>query len=254
MLPDPKYFEYNGHLRENTIEFSKWRPSNLQFDKTHLNRVQHVIVDNIDKIKDHRILDLGCAAGYLSYLCHHYGAKHVTGVNVRSDEIKVANYFAKQVGMTNYNFVEQDIEEFSKTEELLKNVDTVIISFVLEHIRNPEYLIRLIAKSNVKHLIIGSTIVEDSITQPKLYYYTHDTEWIYNAHDGNRKKGLACCPNSRWLETVLYYHNWLIQDYKKCDQFVPWWFEQENLDTIPWFEKHVYLTSTRRQNDQKKET
>ena len=244
-LPDKKYFEYISHLyHNNLIPLEHWVCSNMDYPDTELQKFTNLLENNQQYVKDKKILDLGCHSGYIAYIAKHLGASSVIGLNARAEPIDVANYFFKQLNQSNYKFINGNIEDFRLLENLCDQSDTVIISSVLEHLRNPEYVIRTITNSKVKNILIESTIVEDSISDPRLYYYIQDSKFDFNAFDGN-PKSLGSCPNQRFLETVLYYHGWKITNYIKYDSFSKDWFGIENLDTMPTLRKVIVIAATK---------
>jgi len=180
----------------------------------------------------------------MCYIASQFGAKSVTGVNIRQQPTNVANYFFNQLQVPNYKFIVGNIEDFSLLEQLCKTADTVIMSTVLEHLRNPECVLRTISNSNVQNIIIESGIADDNADGPMLYYYTHDSTLEFNASDNN-KKSLGCCPNQRFLEVMLYYHGWKITKYEKYDSFSADWFGARDLDTFPMLRKVVSISATK---------
>jgi SAM-dependent methyltransferase len=245
-LPDAKYFEYMSHLYHcnRLIPMSEWTQSWSNYPSHELKKFETVILNNQSMITNNRILDLGCHSGYMCYIASQLGATSVTGVNIRQQPIEVANYFFNQLQVPNYNFIVGNIEDFDLLEQLCNTADTVILSTVLEHLRNPEFVLRTISNSNVQNIIIESSIADDNADGPMLYYYTHDSNLEFNAFDNN-KKSLGCCPNQRFLEVILYYHGWQITKYEKHDSFSADWFGTRNLDTFPMLRKVVSISATK---------
>jgi SAM-dependent methyltransferase len=247
-LPDKKYFEYVSHLTTTRIlsSLENWISSNFEYPLHELKKFNTLLVDNQNYIKNNRILDLGCSNGFISFIAKHLGATSVTGLNIRAEPIKIAEYFFNQTN-TIGNFVVGDIEDFNLLEKLCNDADTVILSSILEHLRNPEYIIRTITNSNIQNILIENTIVEDSADGAKLYYYTQDSNFEYNAFDNyySKDKVLGSCPNQRFLEEILYYHGWQITNYVKYDSFSADWFAIKNLDMTPLLRKIVVIAATK---------
>lgn len=246
-LPHAKYFEYISHLfhSKQLIPMSEWTPAWSNYPNAALKKFETVLLNNQSIITNNRILDLGCHSGFMCYVASQLGAKSVTGVNIRQYPIDVANYFFNQLQVPNYKFVVGNIEDFSSLEQLCKTADTVIMSTVLEHLRNPEFVLHTISNSNVQNIIIESSIADDNADGPMLYYYTQDSDLEFNAFDNNNKKSLGCCPNQRFLEVILYYHGWKITKYEKYDSFSADWFGARDLDTFPMLRKVVSISATK---------
>jgi SAM-dependent methyltransferase len=243
-LPDKKWFEYNSHLSNMLIPLKEWTSSGYDYPLSELQKFNTLLVDNQQYIKNNRILDLGCSSGYISFIANHLGASSITGLNARSSPIEVANYFFDQCKIPS-KFIVGNIEDFKLLKKLCDTTDTVILSSVLEHLRNPECVIRTITNSSVQNILIESSIIEDSLLEPKLYYYTHDSTYEFNAFDDNKTKTLGSCPNQRFLEVILYYHGWKITNYTKYDSFSSDWFGIEKLDTVPVLRKIVVISATK---------
>lgn len=244
-LPDKKYFEYISHLyHDKLIPLENWDCSDKDYPDHELQKFTNLLENNQQYIKDKKILDLGCHSGYIAYIARHLGASSVTGLNARAKPIDVANYFFKQLNQTNYKFIKGNIEDFRLLETLCNKSDTVILSTVIEHLRNPEYVIRTITNSKAKNILIESTIVEDSTSDARLYYFLQDLKFDFNVFD-DRPKSLGSCPNQRFLETILYYHGWKITNYVKYDSFSKDWFGFENLDTVPLLRKVIVIAATK---------
>ena len=242
-LPDKKWFEYNGHLLQKRIPLADWTCTGYEYPSHELQKFNNLLLNNQQYIKHNRILDLGCHSGYISFIAKHLGALSVTGLNARAEPIEVANYFFNQTE-TEGKFIVGDIEDFNLLKELCNTADTVIVSSILEHLRNPEYVIRTITDSNVQHILLESSVVDDSSSEPRLHYYLQDTEYNVNVI-GKTDKALGCTPNQRFLEFLLYHHGWKITRYIKYDAFSADWFAKSQLDTVPFLRKVVVISATK---------
>jgi len=82
-----------------------------------------------------RVIDFGCATGYLAQLLSHQGCT-VTGVEVNPEAAKVAEQFCEQVVVANLDSVA--LEELFPDQKF----DVAIFGDVLEHLRNPWEVLR----------------------------------------------------------------------------------------------------------------
>ncbi len=89
-----------------------------------LKKIFYLLGDN------QRVVDFGCASGYLAQLLNKKGCI-VTGVDINPDAVKVAEQYCKEVIVADLDFV-------SVTEILPSNeFDVAVFGDVLEHLRNP---------------------------------------------------------------------------------------------------------------------
>ncbi|HKZ34410.1 MAG TPA: methionine biosynthesis protein MetW, partial [Patescibacteria group bacterium] len=89
-----------------------------------------------------RVLDLGCGDGRIAaFLQKHLGCT-VVGIEIDSDLAKIASQRISKV------FVENaDDEEFLKSAIKESKFDVILASNILEHLKEPERVIRILKKS-----------------------------------------------------------------------------------------------------------
>lgn len=152
----------------------------------HVNRLnwraEVLLTRNLAAVKDKRILDLASHDGRFSWACLRLGASHVTGVEVQSKLVKVANQNLTGLGygLESFNFVEDDVFNYLQRVkpgefdtilclgffyhtvrqiELLSEVKRIKPEFfVLDTMIAPELsklgdIPRLIRKAGLKHLL-----------------------------------------------------------------------------------------------------
>lgn len=115
---------YGKHDDENPL------PMELSLDCTKMNTRMLWLVTRIVEQGQRRVMDLGCADGYLDLTLARYG--HLCyGVNLQKKSVAIANYRAFLTRLPAY-FEVKDI--FDVTGEY----DAVVLAEVLEHLPNPE--------------------------------------------------------------------------------------------------------------------
>ena len=124
-------------------------------------RIEYIL-KNLEKqkIKNMKILDLGCGGGLTCEPLSRLGAR-VTGIDFVKENINVAKQHAK-ISKLNINYINADL----KSINLDKKFDLIILFEVLEHIDNWEDLIIEIRKNlKPKGKIIISTINKNEISK-----------------------------------------------------------------------------------------
>lgn len=250
MLPDSKYYQYISHIYESKLflPLDTYSPSSdwdySEYDK---KKFQKTLIDNKKYITNKNVLDLGCHTGFMCYIAHTLGAKNVIGVNARSFPIKVGQHFIEQLGIDNVKFILSNIEDFNFLETICKdNIDTVVLSEVLEHCKNIEKILEIISNcSSIKNIIIRSNVINDDNTCAKLFYTKQETTYDFNGFNDNNAYALVSCPNRRFLETILYFYNWKITNYEIYAEANLEWFGIQKLDYTPHINEYIIMSATK---------
>jgi len=246
-LPDSKFYQYISHLfHANTlVAWNDYKPDAAWDYPDHdRERFTRILLNNHRFIAGQRILDLGCHTGFLLYGAHHIGAAKLSGINIRGHALDVGKYFFNQLNV-DVDFYNDDIENFALLQNLCDQHDTVIMASVLEHLKNHEHILSIISKSQVKHIIFEGTLVQDDNLHPRVYYRIEDTAWDF-ASDNRQPRSIAGIPNRRFLETMLYFHQWKIVDISMASEFNASWFGTENLVNPPFHRHSLMIAAERR--------
>ena len=98
-----------------------------------------VILKYLKPNKGERILDAGCGIGYYSFeLATKFGCK-VDGIDIDAEDIELADQIAQKMHISTAEFSIRDICELKFDDETF---DKVILTEVLEHIRNDEKVLK----------------------------------------------------------------------------------------------------------------
>jgi 2-polyprenyl-3-methyl-5-hydroxy-6-metoxy-1,4-benzoquinol methylase len=121
---------YSEELIENPV------PEEIALDCTKLAPRFAWVVDEILKMKPERVVDFGCADGYL---CHTLASKGIFcyGVNLYNPSVEFARERSKKLGLeTKTVFLNLDLLRISKTV-FGGNVPVIVMMEVLEHLPDP---------------------------------------------------------------------------------------------------------------------
>lgn len=234
-LPPAAHYEYFSHLFHsgNNIPFNEFQPLlNCDYPELDRRRFERLFLTDPSYYQNQRVLDLGCHTGYFSYITKYLNAQTVTGVNVRNYPLDIARYAYDQLGQDNYNFVQGDIENLTFLKLICENKDTLIMTFALEHMRNPYAIMETISNSGINNLIFESSVFSDE-GEPALKYYKQTTESSVTVFDGNRTEAIGACPNLAWIEMILYYFGWKIEYHVMDHSFNKNWFSVPDLKKCP---------------------
>jgi len=89
---------------------------------------------NLSKIiKDKHVIDIGCGSGRFSIALSQLGAKKVTAVDINPQGIEIGKRFAKELNISNVDFIEHNILELPFED---KTFDFVFSKGVLHHTGN----------------------------------------------------------------------------------------------------------------------
>ena len=110
-LPDKRYYEYLNHkIRKPSATWEKWHPwDEWTYPDEVIVWLSHLIEKQIPYIRNRRVLDAGCAQGFVSLFCLHNDASYVTGLDVRDTPLELAREVTKLAGYSNCEFKAGDL-------------------------------------------------------------------------------------------------------------------------------------------------
>ena len=129
-------------------------------------RHEAIVVANHGLFGGARVLDLASHDGRWSFAATKAGAAHVLGVEARPDLVANAEETFRILGVERdrYSFVVADALDYLRTE--CPQVDLVLVLGFLYHLWQHIELIRLVAETGARHVIVDTSILPDSRLHP----------------------------------------------------------------------------------------
>jgi SAM-dependent methyltransferase len=123
-----------------------------------IEREKRIIGENLDYLKDKKVLDLACNNGRWSYAAAVAGAKEVVGIEGREDKVEEARAFISKFNLDKkVEFQQGDIYDW--LFENRETFDTVLCLGIYYHIMDHYMLLRLIARAKPECIIIDSGFI-----------------------------------------------------------------------------------------------
>lgn len=198
----------------NYPAFFETSKTNARPDRLN-HRFNVLINNNLEIIKNSRILDLGSHDGRWSFAALKNGASHVTGIEGRSRLVENAEKTMKKYNVPddNYHFIVDDV--FQGIKKLKTGTFDVVFNFGLfYHIQDHMLLLDLIKQLNPKYLILDTNVL---ITDyPLIKLKVENSGWEGSAISQNSKKTMVLTgvPSIFAVELMLKYSGF---DFKYFD-------------------------------------
>ncbi|CAM3364629.1 bifunctional 2-polyprenyl-6-hydroxyphenol methylase/3-demethylubiquinol 3-O-methyltransferase UbiG [Paracidovorax anthurii] len=113
----------------------RWWDPESEFRPLHqINPLRLGWIDGLAPLNGQRVLDVGCGGGILADAMARKGA-HVTGIDLATKSLRVAQLHALETGTQNIQYREISVEALA--EELPGSFDIVTCMEMLEHVPNP---------------------------------------------------------------------------------------------------------------------
>lgn len=155
----------------------------------------------VPNLKDNVVLDVGCGMGDFSYYCLTQGAQKVTGIDISSNMIHVANKRYKHEKLT---FKTIGLEDLKLEENAL---DFISSSLALHYIDNFEAVIKKMSRGLKEGGVLLFSIEHPFVTASKGFedrVYDEEGNLLYFVLDRYHEEGLR---TQNWLvENVMTYH------------------------------------------------
>ena len=121
----------------------RWWDVNSEFRTLHqINPLRLEWINGLVSLKQNQVLDVGCGGGILSDAMARAGA-HVTGIDLATKSLKVAQLHALETQTPNVNYREVSAEALA--EEAPAQFDVVTCMEMLEHVPDPASIVKACA-------------------------------------------------------------------------------------------------------------
>jgi hypothetical protein len=218
---DTRFYEYvNKKLADCTVSWNKQMFTGYQIPYGYSIRIQTQLIDNIELIKNKRVVDLGTHRGQFLYPCLELGCESIIGVQPMSDYNTAINEALSGLNLSDRaSAVWGDAYDLAGLVEILKDQNTLLLLGVLYHLNNHYQLLETITQTNLTGLIIDISVIDTDLdhytsAEPKIKWLAelqnHDENgWELNGVNKNRT--WVGQPNAAWLIQTLQYLGWQIK-------------------------------------------
>ena len=122
----------------------RWWDLESEFRPLHeINPLRLGWIDGLAPLQGQRVLDVGCGGGILADAMARKGAM-VTGIDLATKSLKVAQLHALEAGTPNIQYREVSVEALA--EESPASFDTVTCMEMLEHVPDPASVVQACAR------------------------------------------------------------------------------------------------------------
>ena len=210
-LPDKRWFEYSWAKHSNpSLTYDQWSPWNeWDYSAADRDRFSRIILNNLDLITDKKVFDIGCLLGTLSLIMLHNSAQHVTAIDIRDDNIKIAKEVCSLAGFNNIEFYCCDLYNADQMLQLINDCETILFSGVFYHINNHYQIIEQLTRSRAQNIIL-ETVVNDS-DQSTIDWGYEESEDHRAGSNNNLKKVMIGFPSVKFCQDLLRHHDWQIK-------------------------------------------
>ena len=133
----------NAELAKFSELAHRWWDVNSEFRPLHqINPLRLEWINGLVSLKQNQVLDVGCGGGILSDAMARAGA-HVTGIDLATKSLKVAQLHALETQTPNVNYREVSAEALA--EEAPAQFDVVTCMEMLEHVPDPASIVKACA-------------------------------------------------------------------------------------------------------------
>jgi len=180
-------------------------------------RVEVLIKNNVELIKDKKILDIASHDGRFSFAAIKIGAAHVLGIEGRQYLVDNSIKNMERYGIPNnkYNFVTGDIhQEIKKIKP--DEIDTVFCFGFFYHTIHHMFLLSQIKRLNPQHLIIDTNILQSDQPIVRIEAQGGSEGSATSSENAKNNKTIIGMPSTSAIELMLInqgfsfqYYDWL---------------------------------------------
>lgn len=123
----------------------RWWDPESEFKPLHqINPLRLAWIDGLSPLKGQKVLDVGCGGGLLAEAMALHGAAEVLGIDLSTKALGVAELHAMDAEVSNLRYREVPVEALA--DEMPAAFDTVTCLEMLEHVPDPESVVRACAR------------------------------------------------------------------------------------------------------------
>ena len=175
----------------------------------------------LDKIQDGHVLDLGSNQGLFSMQCALHGAKTVTGIELTTEDVLLANDIKNNLAqLSNVNFINTDLVEYVNQDD--DWYELIIMSSVLHQTHPNLYecddFLQLIASKckrfffetpiRHKHYMYSVQQIDEKL---KEHFHSVRLAYIYDAYSTGARAIFMCHPLDPTYNSKGEYMKWVNQ-------------------------------------------
>jgi len=183
---------------------------NIQTHISVIDTLTQFLQKHVEVIKNKNVIDFACKYGAVSFLAKTYGANSVLGMDVRQDNIDIANSIQNDLQL-NVDFVRNDIHEYSSNKKLCKDKDTAFLLGIMYHVHDHVDIIDSIFSNNLDNIIVESGIYDNS--EPLIWWKSEPTFQLLSGWHDSKENILVGYPSIAWFDLLAEHYG-----YSKIDQ------------------------------------
>jgi hypothetical protein len=218
---DTRFYEYvNKRLVDHNVQWNDQVFTGYSVPYGYAIRIQTQLIDNVELIKNRRIVDLGTNRGQFLYPCIELGCRSIIGVQPLNDYNTAINEALTGLGHNDRACAQWgDAYDLHGLTEILKNQDTLLLLGTLYHFNNHYQLLETVTKTKLTGLIIDISVIDDDLnfytgTEPSIKWKVEqqnvdESGWEFNGV--NKNWTWVGHPNASWIIQTLQYLGWQIK-------------------------------------------
>ena len=218
---DTRFYEYvNKKLSDHTVCWNDKIFTGYSIPYGYAIRMQTQLIDNVELIRDRRVVDLGTHRGQFLYPCIELGCQSITGVQPLADYNTAINEALVGLNYSNRaRAIWGDAYDLPGLTEILNNQDTLLMLGLIYHLNNHYQLLDAITRTNLTGLVIDISVIDEDLA-----HYTNSNpmiKWLtepQNIDEGGwefagieKNWTWVGLPNASWIVQTLQYLGWQIK-------------------------------------------
>ena len=205
---------YRFEFREGLATTPAIPPSVIGIFDTRLKMLLSAVDGHFGgRVQNIECLDIGCHEGYYSLAIARHGARYVTGIDAREENLKRARFAAEAAGATAVEYKKGRVETLAADEG--RTYELTLLLGVLYHVEDPMLCLRQVAAITGEVCVLETQVVDETegFAEWGAREWTRPYQGILALIDetgefaaGNRETGvspIATCPSPKALMFML---------------------------------------------------